>query len=364
MRNVIALALTALFGGSLVLLLVTLDLGWTPPIAGGEGEALAIQADDGIAGGGDGDHQWRATRDATVRVASGATQPAERVELADASQVTDRLILEGTIEFELPAAAAGAAIILNIEPLAIFSAGREHRRSVARGEMRTGEYAGILEWSAGEVLPGRYAVEVEPFQHREVVEVWAQTDGPVRIVIAELAEVRISAIDRASRMPVMLSSLAWQAKLPRGVNRQPFRSAFLDETTGSFNFLAAGGEITVVYSCDGVRRQYETLELLSGPNEFCLEVTVQPVIRVSLLDGNTLIAIHHPGAVDARAADGSGQKSVAILSAGMADIYVTGPGRYQVTVTAIPGLAEIAPQEIDVPARGMVELAIPVARGP
>ena len=282
------------------------------------------------------------------------------LELDDEPEIEEPITLEGTIS--LPELAADLTVVLNIVPFQLAAAGLQAKISIPRQRM-TIEENGILGWNAGEVIPGRYVLELEPFQIRIFHTVDADRNLPVALEVPELGDVQVCAVNQAGD-PVSLTSVSWQAEPPPGLRRPSFRSARKNEDDDCHRFLAPVGNITMVYSGKGIRRATRKLEIEAGLNEIEFRVQQLPGIHIVLEAAGESFALVRTHPVDASALGFSGKVIWKEARAGTLDLYVSRPGPYQVSFGTIAGLEAVPLQQVTVLAGEVVTLYVEATLSP
>jgi hypothetical protein len=209
---------------------------------------------------------------------------------------------------------------------------------------------GLLEWSAGKVLPGEFELSLGEFGFERRITVGLEGDRGQRIEIAPPADVVVHVVDADTRAPVAIRSISWFAD--DSSNSRATVAKEYDGKTSTFAFRAPIGKLRVSVWEPLFAASEEELDIGAGRNEATIALVRECGIRLVLHQGSavipwdeeafraTLVRVDGKG----RARGGGGDEHAFCIT-------VEEPGRYRVAFGSFPGYKLVTPIEVYI-ARG------------
>jgi len=295
---------------------------------------------------------------APVKLVAGR-ESTVRLELEEVASPGDPVPLGGSILFDDVWDADRFEI--RVEPDDRRLEGRQKEVTLRRSDLRDAEPLSDgrsrVEWSAGDLFPGRYRVVLLPAQVIRELELVPPGDTDVRLELGEACTLRLRLVDADSGDAIPEGTVFWG---PQG--KRSAASAEADED-GRLEIRTVPGELAVMTHISGYRGKRGSYLLEPGTIERELLVPRGFGLRVRLLDGEAVIPID-PWRLRVEPADAGTGKANAWSwdSAEGSKILVTEPGVYRVEVPEIDGFAPVAPVTAVVPRGEIVDVEIPLVR--
>ena len=221
----------------------------------------------------------------------------------------------------------------------------------------------LWSWSVAPVEPGAYVISLvrTGCSVRAEVPLAGRTD--VHIEVPAPADVEVVVVERTSGEGALVTNLVWNVVRPAGVrltSHEPARSS----DSGVWTFRAPQGSIELQPLDDAYAPVSQRVDVVPGVNRFTLEVVRACGVLLRLADGETVLP--WPDAVDATltALAGSDGMRGATHSHDQVSIRVSGPGRYRISLTEVPGYLPVTDEEVEIPPESFIEHVIQLVRKP
>jgi hypothetical protein len=211
---------------------------------------------------------------------------------------------------------------------------------------------GWFTWETVGVPPGSYRVELTSFGLARDVKVGPTGKTDEEIIVPPPGDVMVRIVDAKTSRLLRDAMLTWE---PRGARLHSHGMPI--DNDGRRLFRAPVGLIQTRVTCPGFQYSIRTFEVRPGRNEFSIELRPSFGIRVHLKDGDAVV----PCTSDLRIRAESLELSLPQVPPGAEDldayslqsrsgdqIELMIPGRYRVSVGAVPGYAALEPREVDV----------------
>jgi hypothetical protein len=300
-----------------------------------------------------------------VRLVAGETARATLVLAAVAPPAT--VPLAGTLF--VPAGWDVNELRLSIQPIDLPGASRGDEKRIAIGEMvALPGRPGCYRWSAGDVLPATWRLDLQSagFFHDE--KLGPSGNDHVELKLGEPAKLIVRVVDGTSGRPIELQWLQFVSEndgllfgFAASINLEyeRDRSVYLATVpVGGGTLESFGGE---QWSLDPERTR---VDVHSGSQQITLQArrTCGLVLALSCNGANVAWPSDFAAGCKIDPVGSDGHMSWVSFRTGQRRFAVTTPGRYRVTIPAIPGYAPVDPFEIEVPAGEFVMKTVELTR--
>lgn len=221
-----------------------------------------------------------------------------------------------------------------------------------------------FRFDAGLIAPGRYEVQVSPFQWVLVHDVGPTGDVACRIEIPPPTHVSVRVLDALTGGPAKIENISWFVQRPEEVNGGSLESVGRDPKSGLFEFDCVTAPIEVHIWEDGYSFLNETHVLVPGANEITIHLSPSCGIDFLLRCDGRPILFPRGFDFDLTSVSGDGQTVASSFGDERQRRVVDVPGRYRVAIPAIQGYLPVEPFEVDIAAGTFVEHVIELTLQP
>jgi hypothetical protein len=139
------------------------------------------------------------------------------------------------------------------------------------------ENEGLYRWSAGEVVPGLYEIEIDPFHLLRVVRVPVERPRSTCIEIGEPVAVVVRVLEEDSGRPASLEAVHWHPEYPKASSGGTFDVAEYDEEIGGYRFTAPTGRVSLSCWSNGPYQSHlQTHDVRVGSGEITVFLKRNP----------------------------------------------------------------------------------------
>ena len=276
-----------------------------------------------------------------VTVVAGARSVVE-IALERAPDLGTPVLLRGTLV--VPAAWKKRRPRLSVESVGPDRAGRKVGLRVVSTEGASGQF----EWTLGEVMPGLYMIEIDPFQYRQAIEVPAGvTEQVVRVELPEPAALTVEIVDRVSGDPVTVAGINWHTSFEPASGGA--WETVSDAPASSFTVQVPAGRRVSVDVRDH-RFDAQRLDFDVRPGRKVVKLKVRRIFRFRLIvkDGTATVPLGHGFDVTVEHLGGDGKVAARWSDDTTSTFHLTAPGRYRLKFGSIEGFETPPDKEIEI----------------
>jgi len=276
--------------------------------------------------------------------------------------------LENAPESGTPVLLRGTLLVPEAWKVDRFSLGVEAvgpdrtEREVKLGRRWFDKGAAEFEWKLGEVLPGRYMIDVHPFQHRVAIEVAAgAVYQVVRVEVPEPATLIVEVVDQVSGDPVTVKGISWHTSFEPATGGA--WETVSDAAASSFTVqVPAGQRVSVDLSDQRFKAQRGSLDVRPGRN--ILKLKVQRIFRFRLIvkDGTATVPLGHEFEVTVEHMGGDGKVAARWSDDTTSTFHVTAAGRYRLKFGSIEGFETPPDKEIEISGGEVIDVEVAAKR--
>lgn len=200
-----------------------------------------------------------------------------------------------------------------------------------------------FRWNAGLVAPGRIEYQLETYGFGGEIEVGADGEQDVQLVVAAPAQLFVRVVEAKNGTPVLISQLLWRPLLDGGKGGAAYYYSLRKESAEFELKVPIGRLVLLVFGEDGYGFVNQIVDVRAGRNETRIELTRACELRIELYDGEALVPYERSSEFEIEEIGGDGRGTGSSSDSRTITWILTEPGLYQVSIPAPAGFRPIEP---------------------
>jgi hypothetical protein len=247
----------------------------------------------------------------------------------------------------LPRAYRASQPVLLIAPLEGGNPARAQQVRVPLAMMRELDPE-MFAWSAGDLIPGRYLLELAPLAVLQILEVRPGGEHDVHIAVETPGELVIVPFDAQTGERIAEAMATWIRTPPEGLTNWTPARVLAEARTRQIEISAPCSEVSLNVSAPGYAPSLVTARIESGRKGISVPLEKSIEVDVELFDGTTRVPYGASFQVDASQVGGEGRVTSWKIVDGACRVALSNEGVYRFSLRVPAEFSAAQPQEIDV----------------
>jgi hypothetical protein len=231
-----------------------------------------------------------------------------------------------------------------------------------RGAARPRVTLSGTEWSAGNVAPGSYVIDVQPFGLWQEEEVPLAGNEAVRIEVPPPGDVTVRVIDEETRVAVPVAAIRWVVLARNEFVPRAWVEVNAGAEPGTFRFLAPQGDIVARIPAGEYAAETTAIRVGAAGGTCTIKARRCPGIRIALEESGTPVPAGLDFSVGAAPVDGEGEVVSETHDGMTVTLRVSRPGRYRLRFGAFAGYAAIPERTVEAASGTTTDVVVSLAQ--